>query len=88
MPNDPQARRLLAKRAQMARYVVSVDHQPKSSFDTREAADKEASRILQAFPILAVQVTDAEEDTVKVLGATHEPDEPDEPGATIEPHIP
>jgi hypothetical protein len=53
MPNDPQARRLQAKLAQMARFVVSVGHQPKSSFDTREAADKEARRMLQAFAILA-----------------------------------
>lgn len=77
MPNDPQARRLLAKRAQMARFVVSVDHQPKSSFDTREAAEKEARRILKAFPILAVHVTDADEDSVTVLGATQEPDGPE-----------
>jgi hypothetical protein len=77
MPNDPQARRLLAKRAQMARYVVSVDHQPKSSFDTRGAADKEARRLLEAFPILTVHVTDAEEDSVNLLGATQEPDDTD-----------
>lgn len=77
MPNDPQTRRLMAKRAQMARFVVTVDHQPKSSFDTREAAVKEARRILVAFPILAVHVTDADEEIVKVLGATQELDEPD-----------
>jgi hypothetical protein len=70
MPNDQQSRRQFAKRSQMARYVVSVDQQPKSSFDTREAADKEARRILEAFPILAVQVTDAEQDTVTALAAT------------------
>ena len=68
MSNDQQARRQLAKRSQMARYVVSVDQQPKSSFDTREDADKEARRILAAFPILAVEVTDAEQDTVTALG--------------------
>jgi hypothetical protein len=78
MPNDPQARRLLAKRAQMARYVVSVDHQPKSSFDTREAAEKEARRILEAFPMLTVHVNDAEEDSVKVLGTTEASDDTDE----------
>jgi hypothetical protein len=77
MPNDQQSRRQPAKRAQTARYVVSVDHQPKSSFDTREAADKEARRILEAFPILAVHVTDAEENTVKTLGATQAPDDTD-----------
>jgi hypothetical protein len=69
MPNDQQSRRQLAKRSQMARYVVSVDQQPKSSFDTREAAEKEARRISEAFPILAVQVTDAEQDTVTALAA-------------------
>lgn len=74
MPNDPQVRRLLAKRVQMARYVVSVDHQPKSSFDSREAADKEAQRISAAFPMLTIDVSDAEEDSVKILGAS-EPDE-------------
>ena len=69
MPNDQQSRRQLAKRAQTARYVVSVDHQPKSSFDTRDAAEKEARRISEAFPILSVQVTDVENNSVKTLEA-------------------
>ena len=67
MPNDQQARRELAKRPKMARYVVSVDLQAKSSFDTREAADKEARRISDAFPILTVHVEDSEEDSVKLF---------------------
>ncbi|HWG05565.1 MAG TPA: hypothetical protein VG271_11175 [Beijerinckiaceae bacterium] len=67
MSNDQKPRRDLGKRPQMERYVVSVDLQPKSSFDTREAAEKEAKRISDAFPILTVHVDDMQEDSVKLL---------------------
>jgi len=69
MPNGQDSPRQLAKRVQLARYVVSVDHQPKSSFDSREAAENEARRISEAFPILAVRVTDTEQRTVKEVGS-------------------
>jgi len=69
MPNDQDSPRQRAKRVQLARYVVSVDHQPKSSFDSREAAENEARRISEAFPILAVRVTDTEQSTVKEVGS-------------------
>ena len=51
-------------RAQMARYVVSVDGQAKSSYATREAAEAEAQRISARFPILQVRVSDWQRDTV------------------------
>jgi hypothetical protein len=50
--------RQLARRAKTARFVVSVDHQPKSSFDNREDAEKEVQRITNAFPKLSAGVTD------------------------------
>ncbi len=78
MSGQQQAARQLAKRAQTARYVVHVDHQAKSSFDTIEAAEKEAKRILDAFPILTVRVADSLVDSVTTLGATKAPEEPDE----------
>jgi hypothetical protein len=51
------------KRPTMARYVVSVDNQPKKSFDTREIADQEARKISDGFPKVVVKVTDTERDT-------------------------
>ena len=51
------------KRPTMARYVVSVDNQPKKSFDTREIADQEARKISEGFPKVVVKVTDTERDT-------------------------
>ncbi|MDB5650391.1 MAG: hypothetical protein JWL62_1911 [Hyphomicrobiales bacterium] len=75
MSNDPQQKRQLAKRAQMARYVVSVDRQAKSSFDTREAAEQEARRISEGFPVVTVSVSDSENDSAKTLGPTHAPAE-------------
>jgi hypothetical protein len=67
---DQIQKRQLAKRAQMARYVVSVDRQAKSSFDEREAADREATRISDAFSRVTVTVSDTDNDTVKTLGPT------------------
>jgi hypothetical protein len=49
--------RQLARRAKTARFVVSVDRQAKSSFDSREDAEKEVQRIRSAFPKLAAGVT-------------------------------
>ena len=59
------------KRQETARYVVAVDHQIKSSYDTHEAAKNEADRILRAFPKLNVTVSDAAANSVNTLGATH-----------------
>jgi hypothetical protein len=81
MAVEQQPPRQLAKRAQMARYTVSVDGQLKSSYDTRDAAETEAKRILSKFPILTVTVADSENDSAKLLGATHakiEPEDADE----------
>ncbi len=80
MSSDQQAARQLAKRVQMARYVVYVDHQAKSSFDTQEAAEKEAKRILTAFPILNIRVADSEMDSAKTLGPTKAKEEAEEIG--------
>ena len=80
-PNQPTPQQL-SKRVQMARYVVYVDHQAKSSFDKQEAAEKEAKRILDAFPILAVRVADSHIDSVTQLGPTHEPVDPEEADAS------
>ena len=66
------------KHAQTARYVVYVDNQAKSSFDSREGADAEARRILAAFPILTVRVADSENDSATALGPTHDLDGTDE----------
>jgi hypothetical protein len=67
---DQLQKRQLAKRAQMARYVVSVDRQAKSSFDEREAADREAARISDAFARVTVAVSDSENDSAQTLGPT------------------
>jgi len=67
MSNEQKTPRQLSKRAQTARYVVSVDHQAKSSYDTLAAAKAEAKRISDAFPVLAVEVSDSENDSLKLL---------------------
>ena len=51
---------------QTARYVVSVDNQAKSSFETIEAADAEAARISKLFPVVIVRVRDSKQDSAKV----------------------
>jgi hypothetical protein len=56
--NRNDAPRQLARRAKTARFVVSVDRQAKSSFNSREDAEKEVQRILSAFPKLSASVTD------------------------------
>jgi len=68
---DQLQKRQLAKRAQMARHVVSVDRQAKSSFDEREAADREATRISGAFARVTVTVSDSDNDSVTTLGLTN-----------------
>lgn len=78
MASDQAAPRQLSKRMQTARYVVYVDQQAKSSYDTREAAETEAARILKAFPVLAVRVADSEDDSIKKLGPTSAPPEPED----------
>ena len=64
----------LWKRPQTARYVVTVDHQAKSSFDTCEAADQEARRISDGFPKVAVKVIDSETDSTKTFEQAQAPD--------------
>lgn len=61
---QPQPRQL-SKRAQTARFVVSVDHQAKRSFDNLKDAQIEAKRIANAFPILNVEVDDMENGTLR-----------------------
>lgn len=63
---QPQPRQL-SKRAQTARFVVSVDHQAKRSFDKLKDAQDEAKRIAEAFPILNVEVDDMENGTLKPI---------------------
>ena len=58
------------KRPQTARYIVSVDGQAKSSFDTPEAADVYARNITDRFPKVVVLVTDSVHDSVKIFEAT------------------
>ena len=72
MANDGRPRQNPASGVQMARYVVYVDNQAKSSFDTQEAADQEANRISQKFPVVTVRVSDTAKDSVRTLGPTHE----------------
>jgi hypothetical protein len=68
MISDNKEHAPLWKRPQTARYVVAVDHQAKSSFDTCEAADQEARRISDGFPKVVVKVTDTESDSTKTFG--------------------
>ncbi len=58
-----------SRRMPTERYVVYVDHQPKNNYSTRADADAEAKRILDAYPVLCVEVADAEQDSATVLGA-------------------
>jgi hypothetical protein len=51
-----------ARRAKTARFVVSVDRQAKSSFDSREDAENEVQRIISAYPKLSASVTDVGND--------------------------
>ncbi len=68
MPN--RMPKQLSQRAQMARYVVYVDHQAKSSYGSLEAAEAEADRIRKAFPVVAVEVIDEDNNSAKTLGPT------------------
>jgi hypothetical protein len=49
------------------RYIVSVDHQAKSSFSTSEAAHAEARRISESFPNVVVTVKDTEQSSTTAL---------------------
>lgn len=53
------------KRGQYARYVVSVDRQIKSSFDTRAEAQAEADRLSAKFAKLTVAVNDSQEPLIR-----------------------
>ena len=53
------------KRGQYARYVVSVDRQIKSSFDTRAEAQAEADRLSVKFAKLTIAVNDSQEPLIR-----------------------
>ena len=56
-----QPKRQLSRAMETKRFVVSVDHQAKRSYDTRAEAEDEARKISTAYPVVAVQVTDVEQ---------------------------
>ena len=63
--SNTQTPRQPGKRAQNARFLVSVDGQTKSSYPNREDADAEALRISSKFTNLAVRVSDSEEPMIR-----------------------
>ena len=60
------------KRGQYARFVVSVDRQIKSSFDTRAEAQVEADRLSAKFGNLTIAVNDSQEPLIRE--STSEPE--------------
>ncbi len=65
----------LARFQETKRFVVSVDHQPKRSYDTREDADAEAKLISTAFPVVSVSVTDTEQENLNMAKLARTPEE-------------
>lgn len=59
-PDEKAQPRQLSRRAPTCRYAVTVDGQTKRSYADVKHADAEANRILHAFPLLRVKVTDTE----------------------------
>lgn len=57
------------------RFVVSVDHQNKRSYDSREDADAEAKLISAAFPVVSVMVTDTEQKSLSMANLAPTPEE-------------
>ena len=53
------------KRGQYARFVVSVDRQIKSSFDTRAEAQLEADRLSAKFANLTIAVNDSQQPLIR-----------------------
>jgi hypothetical protein len=53
------------KRGQYARFVVSVDRQIKSSFDSRVEAQAEADRLSAKFANLTIAVNDLQEPLIR-----------------------
>ena len=53
------------KRGQYARFVVSVDRQIKSSFDSRAEAQAEADRLAARFANLTIAVNDSQEPLIR-----------------------
>jgi hypothetical protein len=43
------------------RFILSVDHQAKRSYDTKQDAEAEAALIAKAFPAVTVVIIDIEE---------------------------
>ncbi len=72
--NEPKKKQL-ARFMETKRFVVSVDHQAKRSYDTREEADAEAKRISTAYPVVAVHVTDIEQDSRNLAKLAPTPEE-------------
>ena len=60
------------KRGQYARFVVSVDRQIKSSFDSRAEAQAEADRLAARFANLTIAVNDSQEPLIRE--STSEPE--------------
>ena len=53
------------KRGQYARFVVSVDRQIKSSFDSRAEAQAEADRLSATFANLTIAVNDSQQPLIR-----------------------
>ena len=53
------------KRGQYARFVVSVDRQIKSSFDSRAEAQAEADRLSARFANLTIAVNDSQQPLIR-----------------------
>ena len=49
------------------RYLVTVDHRTKRSYDSIDDANAEAKRISDAFPLVCVQVLDSENNSLALL---------------------
>ena len=71
--NSPQ--RQLSRIQETKRFVVLVDHQAKRSYDNREEADAEALRIKTEYPVVTVNVTDTEQDSLNMAKLAPGPDD-------------
>ena len=51
------------------RFLLKVDGQIKTSFDTKEPAATAGAAIKKAFPVVVVTVTDSEEGSTEIINA-------------------
>jgi hypothetical protein len=51
------------------RFLLKVDGQIKTSFDTKESATKAGAAIKKAFPVVVVAVTDTENGSTEIINA-------------------